>query len=485
MAKAEVQRKGGFSAGASDCILGKHASLLGKSDRKIRQRCPSKTSQPSANTTSTPSEGSNPPRLAPEGPAAPPGPTVPDPRSNKLSLICPECSSARLYRAGFRYLANKTAIQRWQCCSCGYRFSENTPKGYVKPVQENSDWHLKTPDTLSSNRQVCVALARGAKNLVAVETQQEIAPREGTLSPQKIETYVWYMRKQGRAEETIKGRVKLIKRLMKLGADLYDPESVKKVIAKQSWSNGRKDLACDAYATFLAMVGGVWERPTYQIIDKEPFIPQPSEVKQLIAGCSPRMACFLQGLLETAMRPGEFWRFPWKDYDQPTRTIRITPEKGSKSGTYKITKELATMLEALPRNYGDRVFSTPDMDLDHWRGNFCRQRKRITQKLQNPRLLQISFKTLRHFKATMVAWQTNSPWIVNDYLRHKNSKNTDRYIHLAQVLFRDQHEYITSVAHNIREACRLIEQGYKYQTGEYDDGGKIFAKPKDPLAYEQ
>jgi integrase len=323
------------------------------------------------------------------------------------------------------------------------------------------------------------------KNLAEVETRQEKAQREGTLSQQKIVDFIWFMKKNGRAESTILGRVKLVKRLAKLGADLYDPESVKRVIASQQWTAGRKDLACDAYTTFLTMIGGTWQRPTYKIVDTEPFIPQPSEVKQLIAGCSPRMACFLQGLLETAMRPGEFWQFAWKDYDQPTRTLRVTPEKGSKSGTYKISKELAAMLEALPHKYGDRIFSKPGMPLDHHSRNFTKQRKRIAHKLKNPRLLSISFKTLRHFKATMVAWQTNSPWIVNDYLRHKNSKNTDRYIHLAQLLFRNEKEYISEVANNTEQARRLIEQGWTYVTGEYADGGKIFAKPKDPLASEQ
>jgi len=60
-----------------------------------------------------------------------------------------------------------------------------------------------------------------------------------------------------------------------------------------------------------------------------------------------------------------------------------------------------------------------------------------------------------------------------------------RYIHLAQVLFKNEQECITKVAHNVNEACAFIEDGWKYCTGEYADGGKIFAKPKDPLASEQ
>jgi hypothetical protein len=31
---------------------------------------------------------------------------------------------------------------------------------------------------------------------------------------------------------------------------------------------------------------------------------------------------------------------------------------------------------------------------------------------------------------------------------------------------------------NTKEACQLIEDGWKYETGEFNDGGKIFSKPK-------
>jgi hypothetical protein len=60
-----------------------------------------------------------------------------------------------------------------------------------------------------------------------------------------------------------------------------------------------------------------------------------------------------------------------------------------------------------------------------------------------------------------------------------------RYVHLARLLFKDEKEYLTSVALNVKEVYSLIEKGWKYQTGEYADGGKIFSKPKDPLASEQ
>ena len=69
-----------------------------------------------------------------------------------------------------------------------------------------------------------------------------------------------------------------------------------------------------------------------------------------------------------------------------------------------------------------------------------------------------------------------------EFLRHRNIENTKRYINLAKILFKDEQEYVTKLAHNVNESCALIEDGRKCQTGEYDDDGKVFAKSRSPLA---
>ncbi len=294
----------------------------------------------------------------------------------------------------------------------------------------------------------------------------------------KLVDFAWYMKKQGYAESTTKSRTKLIKRLMTLHADLFDPESVKEVIAKQSWCDGRKSNVCDAYASFLKMLGGTWNRPSYKSIPKLPFIPQESENDQLIAGCSPRMACFLQLLEETGMRPGEAWQLQWTDLDTVTRTLRVTPEKRSNPRIFHVSVKLAAMLEALPRNYGDRVFSTPDMPLDHHADHFRQQRKRIAYKLKNPRIQRITFKTFRHWKGTMEYHRTKDIIHVQQILGHRNINNTLIYITLAEELFKGQQEYVSKVAKNVKEACVLVDAGFEYVTGDYKEGGKIFRKPK-------
>ena len=57
----------------------------------------------------------------------------------------------------------------------------------------------------------------------------------------KIVEFSWWMKKQGYKDGTILSRTKLLKIMVKRGANLYDPETIKDVIAKQSWSEGRKE----------------------------------------------------------------------------------------------------------------------------------------------------------------------------------------------------------------------------------------------------
>ena len=54
----------------------------------------------------------------------------------------------------------------------------------------------------------------------------------------------------------------------------------------------------------------------------------------------------------------------------------------------------------------------------------------IAQKLENSRISLISFKTLRHFKATMEYHRTKDILHVMHMLGHKSLKNTLVYTHL-------------------------------------------------------
>ena len=92
--------------------------------------------------------------------------------------------------------------------------------------------------------------------------------------------------------------------------------------------------------------------------------------------------------------------------------------------------------------------------------------------------MQITLKTFRHYRATLEAHRTKDPFHVQAVLRHRSIMNTMKYIHLAEVLFKDDQKYISRVAKNAKDVCLLVDAGFEYVTGEYDDGGKIFRKPK-------
>lgn len=76
----------------------------------------------------------------------------------------------------------------------------------------------------------------------------------------------------------------------------------------------------------------------------------------------------------------------------------------------------------------------------------------------------------------MEGHRTKDILYVMKVLGHKNIKNTLIYTQLLP--FQEEDSYISKVAVNVKEARDLIELGFEYVTGEYNDGGKIFKKRK-------
>ncbi len=292
----------------------------------------------------------------------------------------------------------------------------------------------------------------------------------------KILQYGWWLKKDGKSDSTIESRVKLLQVLTRRGANLYDPESIKETIANQTWSNGRKNNAVDAYSSYLKMVGGKWQPPLYITVRKIPFIPKETEIDQLIAGSSKRMATFLQVLKETGARCGEIWPLKWEDIDFESKIVNITAEKNSNPRVTHLSNKLLEMLQNLPRTYGDRIFSFPHMPVDHFGTALSHQRKLIAHKIGNPRLLKIHFHTFRYWKGTMIYHETKDMYYTMQRLGHKNIKNTLLYVQLEEALFQGETNYISKVAKTEKEICNLIGAGFEYVT-EFQET-KIFRKRK-------
>jgi integrase len=111
--------------------------------------------------------------------------------------------------------------------------------------------------------------------------------------------------------------------------------------------------------------------------------------------------------------------------------------------------------------------------------NFSTARKRLAQKLNNPRLLRITFHTIRHWKATMEYHKTRDIIHVKEnILRHRSIENTMIYIHLEKAVFgtSTNDEYHVKTAKTVEEACELAKVGFDYFT-KIDDV-QIFRKRK-------
>ncbi len=416
-------------------------------------------------------------------------------------IRCPQCGSKSLYRDGIRYLEDESAVQRWLCRSCGYRFSDPNHKkncnmsDMSQHIQRIQSLNLKTPDALTYSCRVSARRQSGAKNLVKVEPRSENwAAGATTKKPTSADVkghLAVYAAKQltmGLKEKTVKARVSVLKLLINRGANLLEPLSAFKTIDKakkfdraakkltdQEWSDGSKYQAAEAYLKFCEIskipIPSDINFHKFKTNQKLPWIPLESEIDQLIAGCSPRVTAFLQLLKETGVRCGEAWRLKWTDIDMEHAVVTFNaPEKHGRPRQFKMNGKLTAMLNLLPKT-SQKVWG--NTKLNYFRQNFMRQRKRVAFKLQNPRIDRISFHTFRHFYATMEYHKTKDLLHVQQRLGHRSILSTMIYTQLVNF---ESDNYHVKTAKNVKEDEELIAAGFEYVTER--DGIKIYRKRK-------
>jgi len=280
----------------------------------------------------------------------------------------------------------------------------------------------------------------------------------------------FWLKKEGYKESTIERRVRILRTLAK-HADLADSESVKQALARMEWSDGTKELACDAYSLLAKSKGIEFSRPRYERIEKIPFIPLEAELDSLISGTGPKTATVLQLLKETGARIGEVWILRWTDIDLENRIVTFTPEKGSRPRQFKVSAKLASMITATAKK-GLKVFGNGN--IEKFRRNYEKQRRHVAEKLGNPRLHQIKMHSFRHWKATYEYHKTKDILHVMRLLGHKSIQNTLRYTQLVD--WGTESDYTCKVAQTLAEASQLIETGFEYVTEM--NGVKLFRKRK-------
>jgi integrase len=441
---------------------------------------------------------------------------------------CSQCGSELLYRDGLRYLANGSTVQRWLCRNCGFRFSiaeqhsvpefkinENIilqcvkkldprpnlaqlpgthPSFAAKKTLNDSSFPFckdvsshGSPQESTAGKGINAfaftsvnteyASGKKAKNLAATETKT-VAGETGKTqqgAKGKILEFAWHLKKNGLAVSTIKRYIQSCNTLISLGANIFDPEDVKGIIAKQKWLEGTKFNYATFYETFSKFLGIKYDKPHYSHTHKLPFIPTEEELDLLIHGTSKKISVALQIIKETAMRIGEVTKLKWIDIDKERNIIRLNDaEKHSNNRMFKVSTELIQRIYMIPKK-SEFIFSK---SIQSTSSNFFMQRKRLALEYSNPRLLEISFHTIRHWKATIEYHRTKDILYVKNMLGHVSLDNTLIYITLEQTLYgtSDNQEFHVKIAENLDDACKLLEVGFEFVTDM--EGKKLFRKRK-------
>lgn len=308
--------------------------------------------------------------------------------------------------------------------------------------------------------------------MAQVETREKQVQRGHTTQIQhgKIVEWLWHLKKKGLAENSIYIYGQRISQLAKK-CNVLDPEAVKETIAMAEYSVNTKSYDVIVYGEFLKWLKIEWDAPIYKRERKLPFIPLESELDQVIAATGLKTSVFLRLLKETGMRRGEAERLKWTDFDLERRIVQVNaPEKGSNPRILPISNKLIGMLQTFQRKR-ETVFSSSLHNV------FYRQKKGIAKKLGNPRILEISLHTFRHFKGTMLYHQTHDPIHVQRVLGHRDIKSTMLYIQIEESLFQNaEDEFHSATAATVKDTCKLVEAGFEYVTEI--SGTKIFRKRK-------
>jgi len=373
-------------------------------------------------------------------------------------VSCPECQSSKVWKDGLRYVQGNP-IQRYICRDCGFRFSdpEFSKKNCLSEIQQ------------TGFRQICV-LDKKAKNLVA--EQKNPILQENNKTKSNLVNYALHLKKDGKSDATIETYTKLLRTLDNQG-DLYDPESVKSVIAFHYKSKVTKRLAVCAYSSYLNFVGGQWKKPKYRPEHKQVFIPTEEELQLAINSGTKESVIYSVFLYETGARDNEAQRLEWTDLDRERMNVTVKASKNGDSRIVPISENLLNLLFSLPKDK-ETVFSKSVKRT----AAFHNRMVTLAKKYDNPRFKKIHLHTFRHVRALKEYHKTRDILHVMGILGHRNINTTYRYIRLYNQIYKHQQrvKFITKVASTKEERCELINDDWMFVEKDRDDW--YFKKPE-------
>jgi integrase len=282
------------------------------------------------------------------------------------------------------------------------------------------------------------------------------------------------MKKDFRAPETIKSTVRKIKHIAKT-TDLNNPEAVLKYLQNKKGKNSYIDALAESYNRYVKYNNLKWTRPKIKRTSQPPYVPSTEEITILISDAGKKYNMILSIFKDTGMRPIEMARMKMKWYEPKTGIINVESAKYGNGRKLKLKETTKQKLNEfiLCNNFSpnDHLFpSTKTMQrvLGH-------SRKRTAIKLKRPELQKICLYSFRHYFASKLYGQTKDYMLVKKKLGHRRIEQTITYIHQVTDGFTEE-DFITATAETVKEARKLIEDGYT-KVDEFD-GIHIYKKRK-------
>ncbi len=254
-------------------------------------------------------------------------------------------------------------------------------------------------------------------------------------------------------------------------------EMIRQVLAK-NWVDKSKTLAIvtiKQYAEFMGLPVPKTVFRTYN--NTEMYVPTPEMIKQLIYRIrSVRLRAAVMLAVETGATAGEICSLRWQSINLRDNTVTIVGVKGHRTDCYKISADLVTLLQQLPREHlDDRVF--PYSRVDNINNSIRDYKFRLAHETGNTDFFKIHFHTLRHYAISLHYFRSKDVVATQRFARHCNIQNTLRYVHIIKS-WNSANTYDVVYATEKSELTRYLSEGYEYVTKtEY---GYCLRKPKQP-----
>src|ERR1035437_9432164 len=191
----------------------------------------------------------------------------------KVNVVCPECGSTRVFHDGFRKASlnalSNEPIQRFRCAEYGHRWSQHIA--------------LNVIDNNKQISRISAKILQDAKNLVSAQKTRICAEKERTPTENEvkaaptIEKFLNQLRNDGRKAVTVVNYRKALRLLLRTGANLFDPENTKAVLAKSTMKDSSKKTIATMLDVWFEFNEIKWKAPKYFADYETPYIPTEAE----------------------------------------------------------------------------------------------------------------------------------------------------------------------------------------------------------------